>query len=72
MWLLLSQKAQGRLRACALASCAAREAHEAQFKKCAACLTVCYCCREHQVADWPAHKVACKAARKKEPAADAP
>ena len=72
MWLLLSQKAQGRLRACALASCAAREAHEAQFKKCAACLTVSYCCREHQLTDWPAHKAACKAARKAQPPADAP
>ena len=64
--------AAGRLRACALASCAARESHEAQFKRCAACKTVSYCCREHQVADWPAHKAACKAARKAQPSAQAP
>ena len=66
--------AAGKLRACALGGCAAREAHEAQFKQCAACHTVCYCCREHQVADWPAHKAACKAARRTlaAPAAKAP
>ena len=52
----------GKLRACGLASCAAREAHEAQYKLCAACRAVCYCCREHQLADWPAHKAACKGA----------
>jgi hypothetical protein len=44
--------------------CAAREAHPAQFKSCAACRAVVYCCREHQVADWPSHKAACKAAGK--------
>ena len=64
--------AAGRLRACALASCAACESHEAQFKRCAACKTVCYCCREHQVADWPAHKAACKKARKAQPSDEAP
>ena len=52
------------LRTCALPGCNAREAHPAHFKSCAACRTVCYCCREHQVADWPGHKKACKAARK--------
>ena len=56
--------ATGRLRTCALAGCAAREAHEQQYKKCAACRTVVYCCREHQLANWPAHKAACQAARK--------
>ena len=30
----------------------------------ASCRGVVYCCREHQVSDWPAHKAACKAARK--------
>ena len=62
----------GRLRACALASCAARESHEQQYRQCAACRTVVYCCREHQLADWPAHKATCKAARKAQPSADAP
>ena len=52
------------LRRCALPGCGAREAHPAHFKSCAACRTVVYCCREHQVAGWPAHKKACKAARK--------
>ena len=52
------------LRSCTLPSCGAREAHPQHFKSCASCRTVVYCCREHQVADWPAHKAACKAARK--------
>jgi hypothetical protein len=56
--------AAGRLQQCALASCAARESHASQFKRCGACRTVCYCCRDHQVEDWPNHKAACKAARK--------
>ena len=58
------------LRSCALAGCGAREAHPAHFKSCAACRAVVYCCREHQVAGWPAHKKACKAARKAAAAAD--
>jgi hypothetical protein len=52
------------LRECALAGCASKEVHVSQFKHCGACRTVSYCCREHQVADWPSHKAACKAARK--------
>jgi hypothetical protein len=56
--------AAGELRICALASCAAREAHVSHFSKCGACKTVAYCCKEHQVADWSDHKAACKAARK--------
>ena len=51
-------------RECALAGCAAKEVHVAQFKRCGACQQVFYCCKEHQQADWPAHKAACKAARK--------
>ena len=52
------------LRSCALDGCGAKEAHPAHFKSCAACRAVVYCCREHQVAGWPGHKKACKAARK--------
>ena len=52
------------LRECALAGCGAKEVHVSQFKRCSACRQAFYCCREHQVADWPAHKAACKAARK--------
>jgi hypothetical protein len=52
------------LRECALAGCAAKEVHVSHFKSCGACRKVAYCCREHQVADWPALKAACKAARK--------
>ena len=51
------------LHKCALAGCAAKEVHVSQFKRCGACRTVSYCCREHQLADWPSHKAACKAAR---------
>jgi hypothetical protein len=53
-----------RLRCCALASCGAKEAHVKHFSHCAACKTVVYCAKEHQVADWPRHKAPCKAARK--------
>ena len=56
--------AQGGLRACALASCGAHEAHAAHFKRCAGCKAVVYCCKAHQAEHWPAHKAACKAARK--------
>ena len=52
------------LRTCALACCGAKEAHPQHFKSCAACKTVVYCSKEHQVKDWHAHKAACKAARK--------
>ena len=52
------------LHECALASCTSKEVHVSQFKKCGACRIVAYCCREHQLADWPSHKAACKAARK--------
>jgi hypothetical protein len=52
------------LRTCALASCSARQQHPAHCKSCGACKTVAYCCREHQVEDWPSHKAACIAARK--------
>jgi hypothetical protein len=52
------------LRTCSLASCGSKEAHVSHFKRCAACQQAFYCCREHQLADWPAHKAACEAARK--------
>jgi len=45
------------LRSCALAGCAAKEAHPQHFKSCSACRTVVYCCREHQVEGWP-HRTA--------------
>jgi hypothetical protein len=56
--------AERGLHFCALHSCGAQEVHASQFKRCAACLSVVYCCKEHQVQDWPAHKAACRAARK--------
>ena len=52
------------LHTCALPSCGAREAHVALFKKCSACGAVVYCSKQHQAEHWPAHKAACKAARK--------
>jgi hypothetical protein len=39
-----AQNAAAVLRACALVACGAREVHEAQFKKCAGCQAVVYCC----------------------------
>jgi hypothetical protein len=58
------------LHFCALRSCGAQEVHASQFKRCSACLSVVYCCKEHQVQDWPAHKAACRAARKAAEQAD--
>ena len=57
------------LRSCVLERCGTREAHPQHFKQCAACRTVVYCCKEHQLEDWPTHKAACKAARKASAAA---
>jgi hypothetical protein len=59
-----ARKASRGLRSCGLASCGAKEAHVDHYKRCSACKTIVYCCKEHQLADWPAHKAACKAARK--------
>jgi hypothetical protein len=58
------------LHFCALHSCGAQEVHASHFKRCSACSAVVYCCKEHQVQDWPAHKAACRAARKAAEAAD--
>jgi hypothetical protein len=60
----VERTARRGLRSCGLASCGAKEAHVDHFKRCSACKTIVYCCKEHQVQDWPAHKKACKAARK--------
>jgi hypothetical protein len=58
------------LHFCALRACGAQEVHASQFKRCSACSDVVYCCKEHQVQDWAAHKAACRAARKVAEAAD--
>jgi hypothetical protein len=50
------------LQSCA--HCGAREAHVAHFKRCSACKAVVFCCKDCQLANWPTHKAACKAARK--------
>ncbi len=56
-------------RLCALETCSARtEPPAPRFLSCAACRIPAYCCKEHQAEDWPAHKAACKAARKKKAA----
>jgi hypothetical protein len=63
--------ATGGLRICALHTCGAQEVHVSHFKRCSACSGVVYCCKEHQVQGWPAHKAACRAARKAAEAAEA-
>ena len=35
--------------------------HSVGAKRCSACRSVRYCCKEHQQADWPRHKPACRA-----------
>ncbi len=60
-------KAQEDIAARGLQSCAhcgAREVHVKQFKRCSACKTIAFCSRDCQLANWPQHKAACKAARK--------
>ena len=57
-------------RTCALPSCGGAELHPDQFKRCAACGGVHYCCKEHQATHWPEHKAACKAARRAAAAAE--
>ena len=52
------------MRTCALDGCGAHEVHKEQFKLCRACRAVVYCCKAHQAEHWPAHKKACKAARR--------
>ena len=52
------------LKRCALARCGKAEAHVNHFSRCGGCKAVVYCSRECQLADWPAHKTPCKAARK--------
>ena len=56
-------EAERALRRCTFAACGAREPAPGAFSLCAACKAVAYCGKEHQVADWPAHKKACKEAR---------
>ena len=54
----------GSLRSCANAACGTIEAHAGHFKLCAGCKAVVFCTRDCQLASWPQHKAACKAARK--------
>ena len=56
--------ATSRRRCCALPGCGAVEARYLHFKRCAGCRAVVYCCLEHHAEGWPAHRRACKAARK--------
>jgi hypothetical protein len=46
------------------AHCGAREVHATQFKRCSACKGPRFCSKDCQLANWPQHKAACKAARK--------
>lgn len=68
-------------RACAHVGCTslagACEAASPRGRRCGGCEVVRYCCKACQIADWPAHKAACRelqraaAATSREPAAGA-
>jgi tetratricopeptide (TPR) repeat protein len=64
---LLSPRARARdvTPSAALPPLTCRVCSAAPAKHCAACLAAAYCCKKCQVSDWPKHKAACKAARKK-------
>jgi hypothetical protein len=47
---------------CSRAGCGAVGAAGARLKRCAACGIALYCCKACQVADWKAHRKACRAA----------
>jgi hypothetical protein len=49
-------------RYCALPDCPIEERMQLHnnLKKCSQCMAVYYCCREHQVEHWPAHKSWCR------------
>jgi hypothetical protein len=57
----LAEKEAPGLHPCA--HCGARELHVAHFKRCSACKGPRFCGKDCQLANWPAHKAACKAAR---------
>ena len=70
---LSSDIAKHGLRDCALPSCSKAEKTVKEFKLCAGCQSLVYCCLEHQALDWKAHKKECRekeAARLAEEAAD--
>ena len=52
--------AEHGLRECALPSCDKTEKSVKEFKLCAGCHLLLYCCLEHQALDWKAHKTACR------------
>mmetsp|Transcript_14690 Transcript_14690/g.24909 ORF Transcript_14690/g.24909 Transcript_14690/m.24909 type:complete len:155 (+) Transcript_14690:3-467(+) len=54
---------------CFCDACGTQESISGIFKKCSGCRGASYCSVNCQTSAWPAHKAACKAARK---AADAP
>lgn len=48
------------LRKCGHVECTNMERQPREFATCSKCRWVAYCCKDHQVADWPLHKKICK------------
>lgn len=59
-----NSKAAAGVPGCTFSGCSnGSQAESFSLKLCTGCRSVRYCCRECQVADWKAHKAACKAAQ---------
>jgi hypothetical protein len=48
------------LRKCGHVECTKMERQPREFAACSKCRWVAYCCKDHQIADWPLHKKICK------------
>ena len=58
-WMTQLHDAAAAQRKHTCAQCGVAEAVRGDFKACARCRSVHYCCKEHQRAHWKTHKATC-------------